>query len=164
MPDKRKTVYWDACVFLSYVNEYPDRISTLESLLDSAGRDGATKVYTSMLSHVEVSFGASEQQKKALDPKTEQRISNLWDTSGNVSSVEFHQGIAQIAKALIREALIQGWSLRPADAIHLATAKWLADVGETIDEFHTYDGRLQKYVKVVGFDIVEPYTDRPKML
>ena len=43
--------------------------------------------------------------------------------------VEFHQGIAQIAKALIREALIQGWSLRPADAIHLATAKWLADVG-----------------------------------
>ena len=164
MPDKRKIIYWDACVFLSYVNEYPDRAATLESLLDSAGGDGATKLYTSTLSHVEVSFGATEQQNNALDHQTEQRINSLWDVLGNVISVEFHQAIAQTAKALMREAITRGWSLRPADAIHLATAKWLADVDETPVEFQTYDDRLQKFEEIVDFTIVEPYTDRPKML
>ena len=35
MADGRRIVYWDACVFLSYVNEVADRMPTLEGLLAS---------------------------------------------------------------------------------------------------------------------------------
>ena len=50
------------------------------------------------------------------------------------------------------------------DAIHLATAQWLADNGTEIDEFHTYDRGLDKYAALVGFKICEPYTAEPRML
>lgn len=164
MPDKRKIIYWDACVFLSYINEYPGRVATLESVLHlHRSSSDSTTVYTSTLSHVEVSFGASEQQNNALDPQTEQRIDRLWKGSGSVNSVEFHQVIAQTAKALIRQAISHGWSLKPADAVHLATAKWLTNTRLPVAEFHTYDSGLKKYEKIVGFDIVEPHTDKPMM-
>ena len=34
MPDKN--IYWDANPFLSYVNQYPERMATLDALLDTA--------------------------------------------------------------------------------------------------------------------------------
>ena len=164
MPDTRKIMYWDSCVSLSYVNEMRDRMPVLDVLLESSRSGGAVKFYTSTLTHVEVSFAASEQRKRVLDPQAEQRINDLWSDPEVVMSVEYHEGIGQVAKGLIRDAIARGWSLKPLDAIHLATAQWLGSVGLKVEEFHTYDDRLWKYGPIVGFGIREPYTQAPRLL
>ncbi len=151
-------------MFLSYVNEYPERINTLEDLLKGSS-DNQFKIYTSALSQVEVAFGASEQQQRILDAETERRIDALWGDSSAVVLVEYHDGVGQMAKALMRQAVTKGWSLKPLDAIHLATAQWLLSVGGIpVEEFHTYDRSLNKFEAIVGFNILEPYTQQPRML
>lgn len=163
MPDTRQCIYWDANLFLSYINEHPDRMPVLEVLLaDSAG--GNTQIYTSTLTTVEVAFAASEQQRRALDPIQEQRIDALWNDPDVVGIVEYHHAIGRQARDLLRAAMIQQPSLKPLDAIHLATAQWLSTVGFPITEFHTYDRRLQAYQSIVGFSICEPQVAQPRMI
>lgn len=163
MPDTRQGVYWDADNFLSYVNGYPDRLPTLDALLDESA-SGALRLYTSALSQVEVAFAASEQKRRRLDPDEEQKIDGLWSDPAVAEIVEYHDAIGQQARALIREAITRGWSLKPMDAIHLATAQWLVTVGFDVDEFHTYDRRLDKFGLIVGFRVCEPYTANPRMI
>ena len=165
MPSSPRIIYWDSCVFLYYVNMIPEHMPLLEQVLeDSASDSSPVKIYTSVLSHVEVSFGASEQQNQVLNAETERLIGNLWSDPGAVVSVEYHTDIGQIATGLMRDAVTRGWSLKPLDAIHLATAQWLSSVGMTVEEFHTYDRRLFKYASIVGFPIVEPRIENPRML
>ena len=163
MPDTSPTIYWDSCVFLSYVNEYRDRVPTLEALLERSAR-GEIELYTSELSHVEVAFAASEQWRGRLDTEIERRIDSLWADSNVVVSVEYHGIIGQVARGMMREAVTRSWSLKPLDAIHLATARWLSSVGIEIDEFQTYDGRVSRYAPIVAFDILEPHTPQPRMI
>lgn len=165
MPGSLKIVYWDADAFLSYINEYPGRVEILERLLNlSADSDGPIQIYTSTLSHAEVAFAASEQQRGALDPEQEAQMDALWDDPAAVVSVDVHRDILHLARTLIRESITRGRSLKPPDAIHLATAQWLSDSGISIAEFHTYDQRLLGYSEMVGFEIVEPYTDQPLLM
>ena len=163
MPDTPTTRYWDSDVFLSYVNEYPDRITTVETLLENSARGDIT-IYTSTITQVEVAFAASEQKRQALDPKVVQKIDSLWSDPNVVISVEYHGRIGQTARDLMRHAVTRGWSLKPLDAIHLATAQWLSSLGIEIDEFHTYDTRLFKYVPIVDFNVCEPHTLQPRMI
>ncbi len=163
MPESQKIVYWDSCAFLSYINEIKDRIPILGALLASSASD-EIKIYTSALSKVEVSFGATEQKQQALEPETEERIDNLWADPAAVVLVEYHDGIGREARQLTRNAIAQGWSLKPLDSIHLATAKWLSDIGMPVGEFHTYDRQLNKYAAMVGVKILEPYTPQPGLL
>lgn len=165
MPDAPRIIYWDSCVFLYYVNMIPEHLSLLEQILeDSASDSSPIKIYTSVLSHVEVSFAASEQHNQVLDPEIERLISNLWSDPEAVVSVEHHTDIGQLATGLMRDAVTEGRSLKPLDAVHLATAQWLSSVGLTVEEFHTYDQRLFNYSSVVGFPIVEPRIENPRML
>ena len=163
MPDTPSILYWDSCNFLSYVNEYPERIPTLEALLERSAK-GEFELYTSEISRVEVAFAASEQKRRRLDHEVEHRIDSLWADSNVVVSVEYHGVIGQVARDLMREAITRGWSLKPLDAIHLATAQWLSSVGIEVSEFQTYDGRLSRYASIVDFSICEPYTPQPRML
>ena len=159
MPDRRSIIYWDACVFLEYINGMGERVPILEALLNSSASDsGAVKIHTSSLSIVEVSFAASEREQQALDPEVERRIDNLWADSGAIVPVEYHDIIGREARRLIRDAIPMGWRLRPQDAVHLATAQWLSSAGINVEEFHTYDKALYKYADIVGFKILEPYT------
>ena len=131
----------------------------MDVLLDESS-GGAARLFTSSLAHVEVAFSASEQQQEALDPQVEQQIDSLWADPEVVVSVEYHDGIGR----LMRSAVKAGWSLRPLDAIHLATAQWLCSVEQDVDEFHTYDSRLKKFASLVDFPILEPRTTQPRML
>ena len=162
MPDT-PAFYWDSCVSLSYINEMPDRLSTLNALLESSSR-GEIRLFTSELSRVEVVFSATEKGNKTLDPETERRIDGLWENPMVITMVEYHRGIEREARRLMRDAITRGWSLKPLDAIHLATAQWLSNTGITIDEFHTYDAPLFKYGPIVGFKIVEPNTTQPMLI
>lgn len=158
MADQRN-VYWDANVFLSYVNGYEGRMPVLEALLhSSASSNGEVAIYTSALSKVEVSFGAVEKTRQRPVPEIAAQIDALWSDPDAIRLVDFHDFIGQEATRLMRESLPQGGGLRPYDAIHLATAQWLIDTGVKIDEFHTYDQRLMRHADSVGFAICEPNT------
>ena len=64
----------------------------------------------------------------------------------------------------MRDVLTRAWSLKPFDAIHLATAKWLAELaGETI-EFHTYSKDLPSYEVITGYTICEPYLVQGRLI
>jgi len=53
----------------------------------------------------------------------------------------------------MRQGIAQGWGLlRPADAMHLATAKRME-----VSEMHTYDDRLLKWNGHLTFPIREPF-------
>ena len=135
----------------------------LESLLEESAR-GIIKLYTSEISRVEVAFAASEQKRRVLDPAMEARIDSLWDDQDAITMVEYHSGIAVEARNLMRDAITRDWSLKPLDAIHLATTQWLSKAGYAIAEFHTYDTRLFRYGPIVGFRVIEPITRNPKLL
>ena len=152
-----EVIYWDANGFLSYINQIPDRMPTVGALLERSG-NGSIDIYTSSLSQVEVAFAASEQRQQTLDPSAEERIDALWNDLETVALVEYYAEIGNRARALMRDAITRGWSLKPLDAIHFATAQWLVENGVQVDEFHTYDRSLDKYGSIVGFTICEPYT------
>lgn len=136
---------------------------TLDALLQQSA-DGNKRIYTSALAQVEVAFAASEQQQRALDPEEESGIDGLWEDPNTIVVVEYQPEIGRRARALIREAITHGWSLKPLDAIHLATAQWLMNSGFPIAEFHTYDGQLERYSPVVGLEIREPCVEQPGMI
>ncbi len=157
MPDAPRRVYWDACVFLSYVNDDPDHSPVIEAIFDEAV-DGEIELLSSMLSVVEVSFGAIEQRGHHLSPDIQARIDGLWLPPSPVKLVEFHRLVADGARALIRDTIARGGSIKPADAIHLSTAQRLQ-----VSEFHTYDQRLLRFGQHAGFPIREPLARRPRL-
>lgn len=153
MPDDPPRIYWDSCVLLSYINAIPARLPTIEELL-RLSRAGEVELISSVLSQVEVAFAASEKRGQALDPEVEEQIIELWAPGSPITPVEFFELIADRARGLMRQAITQGWgSLKPADAIHLATAQQLE-----VDEFHTYDGDLHKWDGHAGFPVRGPQT------
>jgi predicted nucleic acid-binding protein len=161
MPNSDKDiprVYWDACVLLHYIEGTPDRVETIASLLDAAER-GEAIVYTSQLSIAEVAFGKEKKEGKALDPDVEERINKLWHPQSPVKLVEVHQLVAYEARSLMRQFLPRGWSLKPPDAIHFATAKELK-----VSEFFTYDDKLFRYSDELGFKVCAPYAKQLQLL
>ena len=63
MPDT--AIYWDANVFLSYVNGVPERLPTLDALLERSASGGGIRIYTTPIVAAEVAFVAAEQQRTA---------------------------------------------------------------------------------------------------
>ena len=158
MPNRRRRIYWDSNCWLSLINAVPERVPILKSLLsDSKNELGDITLVTSVISKVEVAFAQSEYQGNQLDRAVEEAIDSLWaDTA--VTLIEFHDRIGLEARELIRSGLYREWSLKPMDAIHLATAKSFG-----VDEFHTYDNGLIKesLSAHLGFPIGNPgLTDR----
>jgi hypothetical protein len=89
-----------------------------------------------------------------LDAQIEAKIDELWRPGSPIKTVEFYDLIAARARGLMRQGIEQGWgALKPADAIHLATAQQMGVV-----EFHTYDDRVMKWSGKAGFPITEPQT------
>ncbi len=67
MPANPQLLYWDSCVFLSYIDAEKDRVDTLETILDEVHKSGgAKKIVTSTVSIVEVAFGAQEKDKRRI--------------------------------------------------------------------------------------------------
>jgi predicted nucleic acid-binding protein len=152
MPNDSPSPYWDSSVFLAYINGEPARLPIIDSLLHEIEQEESRRIYTSTISRVEVAFAAIEADSAVLDAQTLAGIDALWDDRSVVEVVELHDEIALAARGLMRGAIARGWSLKPIDAVHLATASWLDVV-----EFHTYDSPLQKYKDLVDFQILEPY-------
>lgn len=155
MPDR---VYWDACVFLDYLNETPERIDVIDELL-AMSKAGNIQIYTATVSIVEVAF-ASVERGQPLDAAAEGRIDSFWADRDAIQLIDVHTLIEREARALIRVGLPTGWTgLGAMDAIHLAAAKSL-----NLPEFHTYDvARLQRYEAITGMRIIEPYLAQQRL-
>ena len=149
MPEPR-LVYWDACVFLSYIQQSEERIEALDAMLDDAGA-GLLHIVTSVMSQVEVAYVEEEKASGQLDSRVEQAIDDLFFDNSVVTLVEYHPIIGRDARDLIRAAIQQGRSIKPMDAIHLATAKHV-EAGV----LYTYDDRMLKAGDLTGIKIEEP--------
>jgi predicted nucleic acid-binding protein len=154
MPPEPNRVYWDACVFLSYINGVPDRLPTIDALLaESADADHNREIVTSTFTITEVAFALHEKAATTLDAETEGKIDSLWADRYAVKLIDFHEGIARDARTLIRGAVAAGTpSLKPGDAVHLASARALG-----CTEFHTYSKDLPRFSDLTGVSIKEPY-------
>ena len=150
-----RRLYWDADVFLSVINADPERLPVIEAIFDDCDKRDVI-IHTSVLSIAEVAFASSERLGRQLSDEIEARIEKLWGPTSPIKLDEISQHIARDARILMRQAIPKGWSLKPRDAIHIATAK-----RRQVDEFHTYDtDKLSKFSEIAGFPIVNPRIDR----
>jgi predicted nucleic acid-binding protein len=147
---KPTRAYWDSCVFISYIEADQARIADIDALFEEA-RKGSLEIVTSVATITEVAFIESERYGQALDRSVEQEIDKLWTPPSPVKLVEFHQLIATDARDLQRLAMTKGWSLKPYDAIHLATARWI-----NADRFDTYDDKLPRYSADIRLTVGKP--------
>ncbi len=154
MPGDVPASYWDACLFLSYIEGARDRTADLRELLEQA-HAGKRRIATSVLSMTEVAFAKEEKDSRTLSPEVEHGIDALWVPGSPVKMVELHPSLAREARGLIRQALTNGQNLRPPDAIHLASALEL-----DVDEFLTYDTKLLQMEKLVGIPIRKPIVEQ----
>jgi hypothetical protein len=104
-----RLIYWDSCVFLSYINADPGRIDTLDAILDEIHKsNGEMRIITSILTKIEVAGAAIEYATKILSSAVEQKIETLWNDESVIGLIELHDGIAMRARELMRQALTQG--------------------------------------------------------
>ena len=158
MAGERRRIYWDACVFLHFLEGTPDKITTLRSLLQDSANKNGIEIITSQISVVEVAHVAQEKVGRALDPEVEEKLNDLWTGGEAVELVDLHYLISAEARTLIRNWIPGGKGLRPPDAIHIATARHMK-----ADEFHTYDIGLLSKSSDFGLRICEPYTCAPRL-
>jgi predicted nucleic acid-binding protein len=152
-------IYWDANVFISYLNNDKDRIATLEAILEAADSSKTDRIVTSVVSKVEVAWVAQEKLRRVLTEDEERKIDDMWENEDVFEMVEFNNEIALKARKLMREGLSQGWKLRTNDAIHLASAQWVGAI-----ELQTYDLKdFEKFSQIIGISIKEPHAIQPKL-
>jgi predicted nucleic acid-binding protein len=158
MPEPR-FIYWDANVFISYLNSMPDRAPVLEAILETIEASKIDRIVTSVISKVEVAWIAQEKLNRALDREEEARIDELWNNGEAIELIDFSDEIALMARKLMREGMAKGWKLRTNDAIHLASAQWVGAV-----ELQTYDlDDMQKFSQLLDLTICKPHTIQPKL-
>jgi predicted nucleic acid-binding protein len=155
MADGPHRIYWDADVFLSYVNGLPDRLPTIETLLTLARVGARVEIVTSTLSITEVAFAHAEQSRGRPDPVIEQILDSLW-SDAVLRLAQLTVPIARAARQPVRASLQTAPRLKPPDAFHLATAERL-----DVTEFHTYDADLHRYAGRFGFPIHVPTAPTP---
>lgn len=153
-----RLIYWDANVFIHYLNNDPDKIQVLQAILEEVQKNNKDKIVTSVLSKVEVAWVASEKLHRALSLEEEEKIDGLWNDTSVIEMIDFSDDITHIARSLMRRSMIKGWKLKIMDAIHLASAEWVTAI-----EMQTYDDRLYKYSDLIGISVKEPAALQPKL-
>lgn len=148
-------IYCDSCVFLAYFKAEPQRIDTIEQLFQEVQSSPDRKLLTSVLTITEVSHVAEERSHQSLIGGWEDALDEFWADSSLLEFIEFHEPMARKARQLIRQAITLGYTLKPADAIHLASATYAG-----VSEYFTYDNRLTKFSAMTGLDIKEPYVSQ----
>lgn len=146
---QKKTVCWDSCTFLSFIEATAGRAEALHAIFEEAVRK-EIRLLASVICVTEVAFTAAER-KKRLSKKTEKAIAKLWQPGSPVEIVDYSLGIARKAQTLLRHKILKKIHLKPLDAIHIATA-----MQGRASELHTYDGRLQAWSAISGVSIKEP--------
>jgi predicted nucleic acid-binding protein len=162
MKSDTSLVYWDSCVFLSYINDEPGRSKVINDLFAEVEK-GNGKILTSTVAIVEVACASHERTSSILSLEIQELLDQLWMDS-NISLVEVNQQIAELARQLIRDAIPNSWVLKPKDAVHLASALWIDKNVSKVNEFITYDTDLTKYQTMIGILVKEPYLLQQRLI
>jgi predicted nucleic acid-binding protein len=125
MPKTINYTYCDSCIFLAYFNEEPGRVEILDQLFEEVEKDGDRRLVTSAFSVIEVAHIASEKQYWKLAPNLEQKLDAFWAKSSLVEIIDIHEHLARKARTLMRQAIQLTYSLKGADALHLASLNQL---------------------------------------
>lgn len=136
-------VYWDSCLFIDYLNATPAGVEIVLPLVEEA-RTGKITIVTSTFSLAEVAY-ASRELTEGLDPAIEDAIDSMFRDKSLLTLVEYDQEIGADARRLIRRTLIGAKTIKPADALHLASA---AAVGA--DALYTFDGDFLESADVLA--------------
>jgi predicted nucleic acid-binding protein len=156
-------IYWDSNAFLSLLDGIPSRASALSDLIIEI-RQQKGFILTSSESIVEVANVAEEKLHGRLDPDVEAKIDRMWNNHELIKMIDNGPHIAPIARRIIRDAIPNGWSLKPKDAVHLASCYWYNKFVYRVDEFHTYDDRLCKFEVMIGVHICEPHVQQMRLM
>jgi len=157
MPNKKvdviKRVYFDADVLISLISKTKGRFHIIEDLMNEA-ENGKIIIFTSQYSVAEVAFAehekpSGENPKPKIDKFIPDKINKLWHPDSIIKLVDVHHLITRNAKDLMRR--VHPLSLKPPDAIHLATAKMMG-----VSDYFCYDDRLDKFAKKLGYHIKRP--------
>lgn len=160
---KSEYTYWDASVFLAYLNNEPGRADTIDALIDQVSRARTARLVTSALTIVEVVTAANSARPQRLTTTQDDRIDELL-TAPFLRLVDTSLALYYDARRLMRAALDRGWSLKAKDAIHLATAAWLHQAISPLLAIHTYDDKWLRYSHLVGgLPITPPYLPQPPL-
>jgi predicted nucleic acid-binding protein len=164
MPNDEKYLYWDTCIFLSYLKQTEYRYPTLYALFAAIEQSHRTrKIVTSMLTRAEAAYIEFDEQR-GFPEDDERKLDNIWANFDVIAFIEVSQEVTYIARHLMREAKQQGLkALKVADALHLASAQWMYQFSTSI-VFHTYDTELAKYSALISFPICEPSIDQLPLL
>lgn len=150
MVDPRSPSYWDANIFLAYIEGTPEQVEAIERLIGFLEPAAQPSVVTSVLSIVEVAFIEEDKRRQRLGPAFDSTFAALW-TDPLIRLINLDPAIATSARQLVRDSLPTGPRINPPDATHLATAR---SAGVAV--FHTYDVALHRHSGRYGFDIVRP--------
>ncbi len=120
-------IYWDSCVFIDLIEKTPARFSILEAIVASAER-GEVRIVASTVSLVEV---AKLDNLAGVLPEWKEKLLVQFFENDYISARGVDRGLAEIARPLIRNH-----NLKPADAIHVATA-----LQSKVQVLHTYDDK-----------------------
>ena len=132
-------LYWDTSVFICFLSEEEeDRREKCEDVL-RAGRDGKIEIVTSMFTLVEV---IRPKAIKHPHPLTDDQVANLrgmfrWPW---LKKIQVHEQLALDASDLAR-----AHGLKPADALHAATA-----IAENCDELQRWDRDFNKVASLIN--------------
>src|SRR5262245_26247246 len=138
MPSSAQYLYWDTCVFLSYLKRTSNRWPTISALFEEIQQSNRTrKIVTSRITYAEVTYIAFDKGT-GFPPDEEKRLDEFWSDYHVITFIESTEEVMYITRTLKRHAVQQGWKLKLPDAIHLASALWLAQFSNSI-VFHTYN-------------------------
>ena len=158
MPSEPRLSYWDSNLFIHYAAGSPEWIDALDALITEA-RSGDLRIATSAFSMVEAAFTPSEKDNAALSREVELAFRTMLEDFTLVRVVEFDRQIAGAARDLMRSVLPDRRSLKPGDAIHVATARALG-----ADVFFSTDNRLRRLCAEYQWrHASEPVSRSPRM-
>lgn len=105
-----------------------------------------------MATIAEVAFAASEKIGQALDPEVEEAMDQLWAPASPITLVELFPDIAVRARSFVRTGMVERRTIKPFDALHLATAAHLG-----VEAFVTYNvGDFGRWAGEVGLRVEQP--------
>lgn len=144
-----RTICWDSCTFVSYIEGTRDRIRDLRAVFEEA-INKEIRLAASAVCITEVAFVAAERSG-GPSPQVEREIDKLWMPGSPIQIIDYSQLIASKAQKLLRHKLANDLHLKPLDAIHIATAMQIKATA-----LHTFDERLWDWSSTAGVAVQRP--------
>ncbi len=132
MPSNNSLVYWDTCVFIHRLQATQEHINILRHLTRAA-ENGELEIVTSIFTSVEICYlDKTQLTKPHFTIEQENKIVEFLDNP-YIKLRQIDRDVARKSRSIVRN--IPG--IKPADALHLATA-----ILYEVNEVQTYDPHL----------------------